>query len=83
MPLPIPFKPTRRSCWREFDFLHYRDHEADIDSGGTVGTPQILQLSGVGPADKLKAVGIDSKLDLPVGYNLQDHVSYSMYWSTP
>jgi hypothetical protein len=28
-------------------------------------------------------LGITSKLDLPVGYNLQDHVSYSMYWNTP
>ncbi|AAW46800.1 hypothetical protein CNBM0790 [Cryptococcus deneoformans B-3501A] len=52
-------------------------------AGGTVGSPQILQLSGIGPKDLLSSLGIDTKIDLPVGYNLQDHVSYSMYWSTP
>ncbi|WVR08765.1 hypothetical protein IAU60_005823 [Kwoniella sp. DSM 27419] len=52
-------------------------------AGGTVGSPQILQLSGIGPKDTLQALNINSRLDLPVGHNLQDHVSYSMYWSTP
>ncbi|WWC98368.1 hypothetical protein V866_005259 [Kwoniella sp. B9012] len=52
-------------------------------AGGTVGSPQILQLSGIGPAETLDGLNIDTKLDLPVGFNLQDHVSYSMYWSTP
>ena len=51
-------------------------------SGGTVGSPQMLQLSGVGPNDILQNLGIQTVIDLPVGYNLQDHVSYSMYWST-
>ncbi|WWD20874.1 hypothetical protein CI109_105351 [Kwoniella shandongensis] len=54
-----------------------------ILAGGTVGSPQILQLSGIGPKDILSNLGIASKVDLPVGYNLQDHVSYSMYWTTP
>ncbi|WVW80638.1 hypothetical protein I302_102624 [Kwoniella bestiolae CBS 10118] len=52
-------------------------------AGGTVGSPQILQLSGIGPSETLEGLNIDTKLDLPVGFNLQDHVSYSMYWSTP
>ncbi|ODN77798.1 hypothetical protein L202_04923 [Cryptococcus amylolentus CBS 6039] len=52
-------------------------------SGGTVGSPQILQLSGVGPSTLLSNLDIDVNLDLPVGYNLQDHISYTMYWSTP
>ncbi|WVQ72732.1 hypothetical protein IAR50_002292 [Cryptococcus sp. DSM 104548] len=52
-------------------------------SGGTVGTPQILQLSGVGPKSLLNSLNIDVNLDLPVGYNLQDHISYTMYWTTP
>jgi choline dehydrogenase-like flavoprotein len=39
---------------------------------GAVHTPQILQLSGVGPAAELKRVGIDVVADLPgVGQNLQ------------
>ncbi|WVQ95385.1 hypothetical protein IAU59_002482 [Kwoniella sp. CBS 9459] len=54
-----------------------------ILSGGAVGSPQILQLSGIGPRDTLSELGITNRLDLPVGFNLQDHVSYSMYWSTP
>ncbi|WWC92503.1 uncharacterized protein L201_007462 [Kwoniella dendrophila CBS 6074] len=54
-----------------------------ILAGGTVGSPQILQLSGIGPKETLEGLNIDTKLDLPVGFNLQDHVSYSMYWSTP
>nr|ODN96743.1 glucose oxidase [Cryptococcus depauperatus CBS 7855] len=52
-------------------------------AGGTVGSPQILQLSGIGPSSLLNALNIDVKVDLPVGHNLQDHVSYTMYWSTP
>jgi choline dehydrogenase-like flavoprotein len=42
-------------------------------SGGTFNTPQILMLSGIGPAEELRALGIDPKIDLPqVGRNLQD-----------
>jgi choline dehydrogenase len=42
---------------------------------GAIGSPQILQLSGIGPAALLRANGVDVRLDLPgVGENLQDHV---------
>jgi choline dehydrogenase len=42
---------------------------------GSIGSPQILQLSGVGPADLLRQHGIDVTLDAPgVGANLQDHL---------
>lgn len=45
-----------------------------ILSAGTLQTPQILQLSGIGPADVLRAQDIDIKVDAPeVGENLQDH----------
>jgi choline dehydrogenase len=45
-----------------------------ILSGGAFGSPQILMLSGIGPAASLNAVGIRPLLDLPgVGQNLQDH----------
>jgi choline dehydrogenase len=44
-------------------------------SAGAVGSPQILQLSGIGPAEVLQAQGIEVKVDLPgVGANLQDHL---------
>jgi choline dehydrogenase-like flavoprotein len=42
--------------------------------GGTINSPQLLLLSGVGPADELRAQGIESVADLPgVGRNLHDH----------
>ncbi|KAF5020274.1 hypothetical protein F66182_7708 [Fusarium sp. NRRL 66182] len=45
-----------------------------IISGGTYNSPQILKLSGVGPADELKRFDIPVIVDLPgVGTNLQDH----------
>jgi choline dehydrogenase len=43
--------------------------------GGTINSPQILQLSGIGPGELLSSLGIEVKLDLPgVGENLQDHI---------
>ena len=46
-----------------------------ILAAGTVQSPQILQLSGIGPADLLKAHGIDVRIDAPeVGRNLADHL---------
>ncbi|XP_030377983.1 glucose dehydrogenase [FAD, quinone] [Scaptodrosophila lebanonensis] len=44
-------------------------------SAGAIGTPQLLMLSGIGPAAHLKSVGIPVQLDLPVGRNLKDHAS--------
>lgn len=44
-------------------------------SAGAIGSPQILQLSGIGPAELLNSHGIEVKLDAPgVGENLQDHL---------
>jgi len=44
-------------------------------SAGAIGSPQILQLSGIGPAELLKSHGIEVQLDAPgVGENLQDHL---------
>ncbi len=46
-----------------------------ICAGGAFNSPQLLQLSGVGPADLLAANGIPLVVDLPgVGQNLQDHL---------
>jgi choline dehydrogenase len=46
-----------------------------ILSGGAINTPQLLQLSGVGNAEDLRALGIDVVADVPgVGQNLQDHL---------
>jgi choline dehydrogenase len=47
-----------------------------ILSAGTLQTPQLLLLSGIGPAAELKAAGIEPILDLPgVGRNLHDHLA--------
>ncbi|MGI8399219.1 GMC family oxidoreductase [Agrobacterium deltaense] len=46
-----------------------------ILSAGAIGSPQILQLSGIGPAALLKRHGVEVEHDLPgVGENLQDHL---------
>ena len=54
-----------------------------ILSAGTVGTPQILMLSGIGDSDHLKEVGIKTILHSPeVGRNLQDHLIVAMSFDT-
>ncbi len=46
-----------------------------ILSAGAIGSPRLLQLSGIGPADHLRGLGIPVVLDQPeVGANLQDHL---------
>ncbi|MFW2589455.1 GMC family oxidoreductase [Sagittula sp. SSi028] len=57
-----------------------------ILSAGAINSPQILQMSGVGPASLLRDLGIEVRHDLPhVGANLQDHlaVSYQFRATTP
>ncbi len=52
-----------------------------IVSGGSINSPQLLQLSGIGPAALLKSHGIDVVSDRPaVGANLQDHSCYDHYY---
>ena len=46
-----------------------------ILSAGSVNSPQLLMLSGVGPEDHLKSLGIPVIQNLPVGDNLQDHIA--------
>ena len=49
-------------------------HEV-ILCGGAFNSPQLLMLSGIGPADHLRSVDIEPIVDLPVGKNLQDHLA--------
>ena len=52
----------------------YADGEV-ILSGGAVNSPKLLLLSGIGPGDELRRIGVDVVHDLPgVGKNLQDHM---------
>ena len=55
-----------------------------ILSGGAVNSPQLLMLSGIGPAEHLIEMGIDVHADLRgVGGNLSDHPVLPVIWSTP
>lgn len=62
--------------WLENGALHQaRASREVILSGGAVNSPQMLMLSGIGPADQLRTHGIAVFADLPgVGQNLQDHM---------
>lgn len=54
-----------------------------ILSAGTIDTPKVLMLSGVGPQKELDAFNIPVIHDLPIGENLQDHVLIQVYWRLP
>jgi choline dehydrogenase len=55
-----------------------------IVAGGAIGSPQLLMLSGVGPADHLREHDIPVMADSPgVGSNLSDHPIVTAMWSTP
>ena len=49
-------------------------------SAGVFGSPQLLMLSGIGPADHLHRLGLDVIADLPVGDNLHDHLFVPTTW---
>jgi choline dehydrogenase-like flavoprotein len=53
-------------------------------SAGALASPQLLMLSGIGPAEQLRALGIPVAIDLPgVGENLQDHPYLTSVWDVP
>ncbi|MDX6639980.1 MAG: choline dehydrogenase [Solirubrobacteraceae bacterium] len=54
-----------------------------ILAAGAIGSPQLLLLSGIGPAEHLREVGVPVAHDLPgVGANLQDHPFLTLVWGT-
>ena len=61
--------------WSQDGQLHSARADAEVIlAAGALQSPQVLQLSGIGPADALRAQGIDVHVDAPeVGANLQDH----------
>ncbi|HEY5989260.1 MAG TPA: GMC family oxidoreductase N-terminal domain-containing protein [Streptosporangiaceae bacterium] len=55
-----------------------------ILSAGAIGSPHLLMLSGIGPADHLRDLGIQVLVDSPgVGSNLSDHPVVTAMWRTP
>ena len=55
--------------------VEYRSDGEVILSAGTIGTPKLLQLSGVGPAKHLASCGVPVVLDAPgLGYNMREHL---------
>ena len=66
---------TGAKVWTGQEYVTVTAKASVVLSAGAIGTPQILQLSGLGPADLLKQHGITPVIDLPgVGANLQDHL---------
>jgi choline dehydrogenase len=50
--------------------------------GGAINSPQVLMLSGIGPAGALRSLGIAVAADLPgVGQNLQNHPAYRLHYA--
>ncbi len=77
----ILFEDGRASgvaCSRNGKAAQVRARRAVVLAGGAFGTPQLLMLSGIGPAAHLREHAIDVVVDRPdVGSNLQDHLDYS------
>ena len=61
--------------------VHAEAKREVILCGGVFNSPQLLMLSGIGPADRLKEMGIAPLIDLPVGRNLRDHLQVRLRWS--
>ncbi|MEN9844414.1 MAG: hypothetical protein RLZZ612_2243 [Pseudomonadota bacterium] len=66
---------TGVEVWTGQELIRAQAKQQVILSAGAIGSPQILQLSGIGPAALLQAHGIPVLADVPgVGANLQDHL---------
>ncbi|KQS69186.1 GMC family oxidoreductase [Modestobacter sp. Leaf380] len=67
--------------YRSGGSVHQVHAEEVVLSGGAINSPQLLMLSGIGPAEHLRAVGVEVRHDLPgVGQGLQDHPLVPTIW---
>ncbi|MEO7020319.1 MAG: choline dehydrogenase [Ktedonobacteraceae bacterium] len=82
----VIFEGTRAigvTCIHDGETKQIKANKEVILSGGAINSPQLLMLSGVGPANLLKSLGIPVVADLPgVGQNLQDHPAIAVLYST-
>jgi choline dehydrogenase-like flavoprotein len=65
--------------------IHTSEAKRDVVlSAGAIGSPQLLMLAGIGPAEHLRSIGVEPRVDLAgVGDNLQDHPFFLLcYQST-
>ena len=70
-----PLRCTGVQVWNGHEMVDVTARAEVILCAGSIGTPQILQLSGLGPAALLQNRGVPVVKDLPgVGENLQDHL---------
>ena len=70
-------KATSVSYWKKDKSFNVKSNKEIILSAGSIGSTQLLQVSGIGEASKLKQLGIDVVNDLiGVGKNLQDHLMF-------
>ncbi|MFI6770439.1 GMC family oxidoreductase [Streptomyces sp. NPDC050355] len=83
----LNFTPSRRCTGVEYlspDLFHSRTVNARrevVVSCGAIDTPKLLMLSGIGPAEHLREVGIEPLVDSRgVGENLQDHPEGVIMW---
>jgi len=76
--------PSRDDRSREPEAIELRAEREVILCAGAYNSPQLLMLSGVGPASHLREHGIEVLLDRPaVGENLSDHAASELLWMTP
>jgi len=70
-----PLRCTGVQVWDGHSMVDATARAEVILCAGAIGSPQILQLSGLGPANRLQALGVPIAKDIPgVGENLQDHL---------
>ncbi|MEI8325917.1 MAG: GMC family oxidoreductase N-terminal domain-containing protein [Betaproteobacteria bacterium] len=79
---------SRRACgvayYQGNTLKEVRARREVIVSAGAFGSPQLLQLSGIGASAELQKWGIPTVCDLPgVGQNFQDHIDYVQTWRVP
>jgi len=67
---------------RHDELIEVRAEREVILSAGAYQSPVLLMLSGIGPAGQLALHGIEARVDLPVGENLQDHCMANLNYLT-